>query len=168
MHEQIKRGRTLSLILLASQTKIISIAVFLLLFVPTAAGAQTDDIWPSLEYLRSDYRSVRIVAHVRIREAKIVNQIPGYDNWKISAEVIEPFKGKFRKGEVIEYFHGAEAPSKKEFFSGEKLVFLLAEYDKAKKELRYYVLENSTLAPSPNRLKKLRAIKHSYTARRRH
>ncbi|HMJ26433.1 MAG TPA: hypothetical protein VK475_11410 [Pyrinomonadaceae bacterium] len=168
MQEQIKRGRTMSLILLASQTKIILIAVFLLLFVPTAAGAQTDDTWPSLEYLRSDYRSVRIVAHVRIREAKIVNQIPGYDNWKISAEVIEPFKGKFRKGEVIEYFHGAEAPSKKEFFSGEKLVFLLAEYDKAKKELRYYVLENSTLAPSPNRLKKLRAIRHSYTARRRH
>ena len=79
------------------------------------------DTWPSLKYLRSDYQSVRIVAHVRIREAEIVNRIPGYDNWKIVAEVIEPFKGKFRKGEVIEYFHGAEAPSKKEFFTGEKL-----------------------------------------------
>jgi hypothetical protein len=144
------------------------VVIFVLLFVPTTVGAQTDDSWPSLKYLRSDYQSVRIVAHVRIREAEIVNRIPGYDNWKISAEVIEPFKGRFRKRDVIEYFHGAEAPSKKEFFAGEKLVFLLAEYDKAKQELRYSVLENSTLAPNPNRLRKLRIIKRSYAGRRRH
>lgn len=146
--------------------KIIPTVVLLLLLVPTVAGAQTDDTWPSLKYLRSDYQSVRIVAHVRIREAEIVNRIPGYDNWRIRAEVIEPFKGKFRKGEVIEYFHGAEAPSKKEFFTGEKLVFLLAEYDKAKKELRYSVLENSTLAPSPNRLHKLRITRKGVARRR--
>jgi hypothetical protein len=146
--------------------KIISRVALLLLLVPTVAVAQTDDTWPSLKYLRSDYQSVRIVAHVRIREAEIVNRIPGYDNWRIRAEVIEPFKGKFRKGEVIEYFHGAEAPSKKEFFTGEKLVFLLAEYDKAKQELRYSVLENSTLAPSASRLKKLRIIRKGVARRR--
>ena len=140
--------------------------IMLVLLLPLCPAAQTDDTWPSLGYLRSDYRSVRVVAHVRIRESEIVNRIPGYDNWKIVAEVIEPFKGKFRKGEVIEYFHGAEAPSKKEFFTGEKLVFLLAEYDKEKKALRYSVLENSTLAPAPNRLKKLRLIRSSARRRR--
>ena len=140
--------------------------IMLVLILPVCPAAQTDDTWPSLGYLRSDYRSVRVVAHVRIRESEIVNRIPGYDNWKIVAEVIEPFKGKFRKGEVIEYFHGAEAPSKKEFFAGEKIVFLLAEYDKEKKALRYSVLENSTLAPAPNRLKKLRLIRSSARRRR--
>ena len=140
--------------------------IMLVLLLPLCPAAQTDDTWPSLGYLRSDYRSVRVVAHVRIRESEIVNRIPGYDNWKIVAEVIEPFKGKFRKGEVIEYFHGAEAPSKKEFFTGEKIVFLLAEYDKEKKALRYSVLENSTLAPAPNRLKKLRLIRSSARRRR--
>jgi len=143
-------------------------ALLLVLLLPLSVAAQTDDSWPSLNYLRSDYRSVRVVAHVRIREAAIVNTIPGYDNWKIVAEVIEPFKGKFRKGEVIEYFHGAEAPSKKEFFNGEKIVFLLAEYDKAKKSLRYSVLENSTLAPNSNRLEKLRTIKRSFARTHRH
>src|SRR5947208_16776955 len=99
----------------------------LLIFLPIATAAQNDeDAWPPLNYLRSDYKSVRVVAHVRIRESEIANRIPGYDNWRIVAEVIEPFKGKFRRGEVIEYFHGAEAPSKKEFFTGEKIVFLLA------------------------------------------
>jgi hypothetical protein len=136
---------------------IATIGLFVLL--PLFATAQTDDNWPSLNYLRSDYKSVRVVAHVRIREAEIVNRIPGYDNWKISAEVIEPFKGKFRKGEVVEYFHGAEAPSQKEFFTGEKIVFLLGEYDKDKKSMRYSVLENSTLAPAPTRIKRLRLIR---------
>jgi hypothetical protein len=139
----------------------------LVLLLPVCLSAQRDDEWPPLNYLRSDYKSVRVVAHVRIREAEIVNKIPGYDNWRIMAEVIEPFKGRFRKGEVIEYFHGAEAPSKKEFFIGEKIVFLLAEYDKEKKALRYSVLENSTLAPTTNRLKKLRLIRASAKRRRR-
>ena len=141
--------------------------ISLLVLLPLFATAQTDDNWPSLKYLKSDYKSVRVVAHVRIHQADIVNTIPGYDNWKISAEVIEPFKGKFRKGDVLEYFHGAEAPSKKEFFTGDKIVFLLGEYDREKKSMRYSVLENSTLAPAPDRIKKLRLIRSAAQKRRR-
>jgi hypothetical protein len=145
--------------------KTIFAVLILVLALPTLS-AQTDHQLPPLSYLKSDYKSVRVVAHVRIREAEIVNKIPGYDNWKIVAEVIEPFKGKFRKGEVIEYFHGAEAPSKKDFFTGEKIVFLLAEYDKEKKAFRYSVLENSTLALTADRVKKLRIIRASFAKRR--
>src|SRR5258708_23729445 len=141
--------------------------VILLVLLPVSLVAQTDDSWPSLNYLRSDYKSARVVAHVRIREAEIVNRIPGYDNCKISDKVIEPFKGKFRKGEVIEYFHGAEAPSQKEFFTGEKIVFLLGEYDNDKKSMRYSVLENSTLAPAPTRIKRLRLIRSAAQRRSR-
>src|SRR5882672_1917773 len=158
--------RSLTRVFLYS-TKATVTAALLLWPLATWAAAQTDDSWPPLNYLRSDYNSVRVVAHVRIRESEIFNKIPGYDNWKIVAEVIEPFKGKFRKGQVIEYFHGAEAPSKKEFFTGEKIVFLLGEYDKAKKSIRYSVLENSTLAPAPMRIKRLRLIRSSAKKRRR-
>ena len=147
--------------------KALGCVIMLALFLPIGAAAQTDDTWPSLNYLRGDYKSVRVVAHVRIRQADIVNRIPGYDNWKIAADVIEAFKGKFRKGEVIEYFQGVEQPSRKEFFTGEKIVFLLGEYDKASKAFRYSVLENSTLASGPNRLKKLRIIRNSFARRRR-
>jgi hypothetical protein len=139
----------------------------LILLLPFSAPAQTDDSWPPLNYLRSDYNSVRVVAHVRVREAEMVGQIPGYDNWRMRAEVLESFKGKFQKGEVIEYFHGAEAPSRKEGFTGERIVFLLAEYDKETKHLKYSVLENSTLRPTPNRLRKLRIIRAAANRRRR-
>ena len=75
--------------------------------------------------------------------------------------VIEPFKGKFKKGDVFTYFHGAEAGFKREYFSGEKIVFLLAE------DGHYAVLENSTLPPNADRMKKLRLIKKSSSRKRK-
>jgi hypothetical protein len=131
----------------------------------TCALAQDDDNWPSLSYLRSDYKAVAVVAHIRIQQAEITGRIGGYENWRIVGEVLEPFKGKFKKGDAIEYFHGAEAGFKQEYFTGEKLVFLLAEYDQDRK-LHYSVLENSTLPYTADRARKLRSIKRSFTSRR--
>jgi len=140
--------------------------IILLTLTPLGVAAQTNEDWPSLSYLRSDYRAVNVVAHIRIREAEITNRIPGYENWRIRAKVLEPFKGKFRKGALIEYFHGAEAGIPQRFFAGEKIVFLLAEYDKQAKAIRYSVLENSTLPPTPERLRKLRIIRESLLNKR--
>jgi hypothetical protein len=131
---------------------------FVLLVLPVCAFAQDDEDWPPLNYLRSDYKAVAVVAHIRIKEAEITNRIIGYENWRIRAEVIEPFKGKFKKGDAIEYLHGAEAGFKHEYFTGEKIVFLLAERDQDRK-LRYVVLENSTLPYTADRVKKLRVIR---------
>ena len=144
-------------------TTIIKLVIFALL--PLSVTAQDED-WPPLSYLRNDYKSVSVVAHVVIREAEITGRVGGYENWRIVAEVREPFKGKFRKGEVIEYFHGAEAGFKKEYFTGEKIVFLLADYDRLKKLVRYSVLENSTLSQTDDRVKKLRLIKKGVTKKR--
>src|SRR5215510_11904596 len=134
--------------------------LFVLLVLPACVYAQDDDNWPSLSYLRQDYKSVQIVAHIRIQEAEITNRVGGYENWKIKAEVIESFKGKFKKGDVFTYFHGAEAGFKKEYFSGEKIVFLLAERG------HYTVLENSTLPPNADRIRKLRTIRKTATKRK--
>jgi hypothetical protein len=131
-----------------------------LLVLPACVCAQDDDDWPPLSYLRQDYRSVPIVLHIRIQQAEITSRVGGYENWKINAEVIEAFKGKFKKGDVFTYFHGAEAGFKKEYFSGEKIVFLLAE------DGHYAVLENSTLPPNADRIRKLRLIKKSSRKRR--
>jgi len=136
-----------------------------LLVLPFCVLAQEDENWPSLSYLRNDYKAVAVVAHVRIEHAEITGRIGGYENWRINAVVLESFKGKFKKGEVIEYFHGAEAGFKQEYFTGEKIVFLLAERDQDRK-LRYSVLENSTLSYTKDRVQKLRTIRRSYLTKR--
>src|SRR4030095_12734589 len=102
----------------------IVLCFFILLGVPVMGQAQDNDDWPSLSYLRSDYRRVAVVAHVRVREAEIVKTIGGYEDWHLVAEVIEPFKGKFRKGQTVEFYHCAEKGIRKEIFLGEKIVFL--------------------------------------------
>jgi hypothetical protein len=130
--------------------------LIVLMSVPVCVPAQ-DDEWPSLSYLRSDYKAVAVVAHIRVKEAEITNRIVGYENWRIRAEVIESFKGKFKKGDAIEFMHGAEAGFKKEIFMGEKIVFLLNERDGERKY--YAVLENSTLPYTEGRVKKLRMIR---------
>ena len=129
------------------------------------AFAQDDDNWPPLSYLRSDYKAVAIVTHIRIEKAEITSRIGGYENWKINAVVLESFKGKFKKGDAIEYFHGAEAGFKQEYFTGEKIVFLLADRG-PNPEFRYTVLENSTLSHNADRVKKLRSIRKSYLSKR--
>jgi hypothetical protein len=127
------------------------------------APGQDDDNWPSLSYLRSDYKAVAVVTHIRIQKAEITGRIGGYENWKINAVVLESFKGKFKKGDSIEYFHGAEAGFKPEYFTGEKIVFLLADRGP---EFPYTVLENSTLSYNADRVRKLRLIRRSYVSKR--
>ena len=144
---------------------VVKISIFVLL-LPLCASAQHEESWPPLSYLRSDYRSVSVVAHVLLRDAEITGRVGGYENWKIAAEVLEPFKGRIRKGDVIEYFQGAEAGLKKEYFKGEKIIFLLANREGKKKTLRYSALENSTLPHTADRVRKLRIIKRSYAKRR--
>ena len=140
----------------------ILILLVLLSFGPTG---QDDDNWPPLSYLRSDYKSVSIVAHVRVEHAEITNRVGGYENWKINAVVLESFKGKFKKGDAIEFFHGAEAGFKQELFMGEKIVFLLYEPDQDRQR-HYTVLENSTLPYTKDRVAKLRLIRKSYLRRK--
>jgi hypothetical protein len=135
----------------------LKLLLIVLLVAPVSVFAQDDDDWPPLSYLRSDYKEVAVVAHIRIKEAEITNRIIGYENWRIRAEVIESFKGKFKKGDAIEYMHGAEAGFKKEHFTGEKIVFLLAEREAERKY--FAVLENSTLPYKEATVKKLRVIR---------
>jgi len=131
--------------------------VIALLFSVCLLG-QDDASWPSLNYLRNDYKAVSVVAHVHIQQAEITGRVGGYENWKVTATVLESLKGRVKKGDVIEYYHGAEAGLKRQYFDEEKIVFLLAEYDRDQK-VHYSVLENSTLPVTPDRLSKLRLIK---------
>ena len=137
--------------------------------LPVAARAQKDDEnWPPLSYLRSDYRQVLVVARVNVRTAEIVNRVGGYEDWHLVGEVIEPFKGKFRKADPIDFYHGAEKGFRRELFLGDKIVFLERNYVEKEKRWVWAVLENSTLAYNDDRGQKLRVIRRSQNKRRSH
>ena len=137
--------------------------------VPVAARAQNDDDdWPSLSYLRSDYRQVLVVARVNVRTAEIVNRIGGYEDWHVVGDVVESFKGKFRKGDPIDFYHGAEKGFRRELFLGDKIVFLERTYVAQEKRWVWAVLENSTLASNEDRLRKLRQIRRAAKKRGSH
>ena|SRR5690349_1933087 len=135
------------------------ILTLVLLVLPGIAVAQDDPNWPSLSYLRSDYRDSVVVAHVRVTQAEIVNRIPGYDDWRLVGEVVEPFKGKFRKGQTLTFYHGAETGFKQAGFLGEKIIFLHRNYVEKEKRWVYAVIENSTLPYNEDRVQKLRKIR---------
>src|SRR5947207_14161091 len=127
------------------RTRTIILCFVVFLGAPMVVRAQDGDDWPTLSYLRSDYRQVAVVAHVRVREAEIVKTIGGYEDWHLVGDVVEPFKGKFRKGQTIEFYHGAEKGIRKEIFLGDKIVFLFRNYVQEVKRWVYADLENSTL-----------------------
>ena len=147
--------------------KLVSITFLFLLALPVSRVAQDDEKWPPLSYLRHDYHEAKIVARVRVREAEIVNRIGGYEDWRIVCDVIEPFKGKLRKGQELIFYHGAEAGFKRELFLGDKIVFLIRNYVEKEKRWVYAVIENSTLPYNEDRVKKLRRIVRGVKHKRR-
>src|SRR5215813_1611339 len=148
-------------------TKRVLLAVLLGLIAATPAFAQNEeDNWPPLSYLRSDYRHVSVVARVNVRTAEIVNRIGGYEDWHLVGEVIEPFKGKFRTADPIDFYHGAEKGFHREQFLGDKIVFLERNYVEKEKRWVWAVLENSTLPYTSDRAHKLQVIRRSQTKKR--
>jgi hypothetical protein len=152
---------------LMRNTSAIVFSFIIVAFVlPVAGRAQNeDDNWPSLSYLRSDYRQVSVVARVSVRTAEIVNRIGGYEDWHLVGDVVEPFKGKFRKGDPIDFYHGAEKGFRREQFLGDKIIFLERNYVEQEKRWVWAVLENSTLVYNDDRAQKLRLVRRSQTKR---
>lgn len=107
------------------------------------------------------------MARVTVREAEIINRIPGYDDWRLVCDVIEPFKGTLLKGQEFVFYHGAETGIKREVFLGDKIIFLIRNYVEKEKKWVYAVIENSTLPANEDRLKKLRTIVRSTKRHRR-
>jgi hypothetical protein len=155
--------------IIRSTAILIFILSFVAFIVPANARVQKDDdAWPSLSYLRSDYRQVKVVARVNVRTAEIVNTIGGYEDWHLAGEVIEPFKGPYSKNQPIDFYHGAEKGFRREQFLGDKIVFLERNYVEKEKRWVWAVLENSTLSYNADRAKKLRAIRRSQSKHRTH
>lgn len=106
-------------------------------------GANTADA--EARVLRHDYPQVAVVAHVWCDTAQAVGRIggrTGYITYRVSGRVIEPFKGRLRRGQKLVYSSMAEASYPAAFYRGDKILFL--NLVRAKDKWVYSALENST------------------------
>jgi len=117
----------------------------------------------SYDYLKNDYGQVAVVASVDVQDAKEVGSIgdkeAGYIRYLVRGQVIEPFKGDKKKGQVIEYYSIAEKGYNPDNYRGKRIVFLSSLFDKQKKDWVLSALENSTRPASKEIIKKMRKIK---------
>jgi len=117
----------------------------------------------SYDYLKNDYDQVAVVASVDVKKAKAVDSIGdkevGYVRYLIRCQVIEPFKGDIKRGQVLEYYSVAEKGYNIENYRGTRIVFLSSLFDKKKEDWVLSELENSARPASKAIIKKMRKIK---------
>jgi hypothetical protein len=143
-------------------------AAFIILTALTQSIFGQDDGFISTEAARADARQVDIVAHVNVRELKVVgtldgnvsdcgqNKRAGYCSYLLTADVIEVFKGKYSLRR-IEFYTTIDADYPSERLIGEKIVFLNRHKNSKTKKIELGVLENSTRPATPELLDGLRA-----------
>ena len=133
--------------------------IVILAFPATVVAQNDDDNWPSLSYLRNDYRDSTVVARVQVEKAEVVNTIGGYEDWHLVARIVESFKGRFRRDTTIDFYHGAEKGFQQKTFLGDKLIFLHRNFVEKEKRWVLAVIENSTLPYTADRVRKLHIIR---------
>lgn len=132
---------------------------------PVGGFAQNRSDWP-MQYIRSDYNQVSIVAHVRIKSVNFA--APDiHPLYLAQSEVIESFKGKLKRGQSFEFYISAEEDYNINKVLGERIVFLIGSANTPNRKWGWFELENSNLPVSKKNLAKVRQIKYANKRLRR-
>jgi hypothetical protein len=138
----------------------------LTLIICSGSSAQ-DTYVPSLRQLRNDYRQVSIVAHVRVLGTKYMDEIGTHVLYEIRCRIVEPFKGRVRRGQDFVYYEDLNKDYDPQRYSGDKLVFLVGSINSLTKRWGWFTLENSTLEHSDTAVARLRRVRLSRRRSRR-
>lgn len=140
--------------------KILS-ALSLLITLSVAVSAQEDFSTLSFSRLKGDYQQVRVVAHVKINSIELA-AADVHPLYVVRSVVLEPFKGRLRRGQPLEfYFHAEEDFNVKQLVDRDWIIFLEGKHPIPPGGAGWYELENSTVLPTKPNLAKLRRIKYS-------
>ena len=126
-----------------------------------AAFAQGNFDGRTLSGIKADYKSVGVVAHVKIKNIELVasDLNPLY---RVESETLETFKGKAKKGtSLIFYFNAEKGYDAQKLTGKEWVVFLEAERPIPADGKAWYELENSKLTPTQQLVVQLRKLKKS-------
>ncbi|HUQ34010.1 MAG TPA: hypothetical protein VM095_17950 [Pyrinomonadaceae bacterium] len=134
-------------------------AIHILLALSLGAYAQVENT-QTLSQLRRDYNQVGIVAHVKIKSIKLAAQ-DIHPLYVVESEIIEPLKGRIKRGQRLEFYLHAEEEYDVNRFLGERIVFLEGEHPVPNGGKGWYELENSSLHLSKINIAKMRKIKNA-------
>ena len=107
--------------------------------------------------ITSDYKQVRIVAHIKVLNTDPVDKIGGYLVYKITGQVLELYKGKVEPGESLSYYMQVEEGYDMNRYRGEKIVFIYLLNTDERSD--YRALENSDRQPTQRVISVLRSLK---------
>jgi hypothetical protein len=136
-----------------------ALAAFLVIASALVFAAEEDSYpEPGWDWLRSDYRSSHVVAHVRVNRLDLLSHVGDYYLYAVDAVIAEPFKGAWRKDWKI-VFHTVSEGEMGRRFDGERIVFLRWSDDTPTKEWKLGTIENSTFPWAPKLAQRLRALR---------
>jgi hypothetical protein len=115
--------------------------------------------------IAADYRQVTIVAHVKVQKVERIERIGGYMIYRVTADVIELFKGHFPSDAPLVYNMQVDYDYNMDQYRGEKVVFVIFHNNDEATE--YSVLENSDREPTRKVISILRGLKTSNKSRQK-
>ena len=137
------------------------LAACICLTLSSSAYTQNDDSYPTLKQLRGDYRSVSVVAHVEIQNTEIADTLGGYHLYAVYCQVLEPFKGRLKRGQPLKFYMQAERGYDISKYRGGWIVFLNRSRNSLDHKLSLFALENSGVPYSKEIIARMRRIKSS-------
>jgi hypothetical protein len=109
--------------------------------------------------ITDDYNQVRIVARIKVLTTERVEKIGGYSIFRITGQIVEPYKGKVEPGGSFTYYMQVEDGIDMNRYRGEKIVFVQIRH--ADERSDYRSLENSDREPTQKVISILRSLKRS-------
>lgn len=134
------------------------LAIYILIAFGLSVYAQDNSSTRPLSQLRNDYNQVGIVAHLKIKSIKLAAE-DIHPLYVVESEIIEPFKGKIKRGQQLVFYIHLEEGYDVNRFLGEWIVFLEGKHPIPSGGKGWFVLENSSLQPSNKNIARIRKIK---------
>src|SRR4051794_9684065 len=98
------------------------------------------------QHVKNNYNQARIVAQVKIKSIKFAAP-DVYPVYVMQCEIIEPFKGNVKRGEVLDFYYSEEPREESDLngYLGEWIVFLEGKFPIPPREKGWYEMEFSRL-----------------------
>ena len=109
--------------------------------------------------VKKTFRSVRAAVRVSVKSVRLVED-KGYITYAADAEIVESFKGKFKRGQQLKFYFVAEPMYDVNIYPKDSIVFLEGEHPVRSGGAGWFELENSHLPPTAENIFLMRAIKN--------